>query len=97
MNNRIIITSLLISLITFIFVMVYPVTSIQVPYPKSGTVTCANSTFITTFSKPLSISSNAIIGPNYTYYYSDIIIISGKTCRIKPKISRTELELYPGP
>ena len=87
MNSKIVIASLIMSIIAFAYVMTYQVNETTLPYIPNATITCGETTFTTSFYPPTTESSNAIIGPNYTYFYSNIILINNNTCTVNGKIT----------
>ena len=92
MTKKIAVTALVLSFFMFLYIISYPTNGIRVPYIQDATITCGESITTTHFSPPTSISSNAIIAPGYTYYYSNIIIIDGTTCTVSGKIEYTTLK-----
>ena len=91
MGNKTPVLALAMSTITLIFILTYPTTTVKVPYIQNATVHCGTTTFTTTLAKPTAITSNAIIGESYTYYYSNVLVINGRTCTVKGKIEYTTL------
>ena len=87
MNSKIVVASLIMSIIAFTYIMTYPTTNSELPYVPTATLTCGGTTLTTSFSHPTSESSNAILGPGYTYYYSNIIVINSTTCTVNGKVT----------